>query len=64
MKNQKESVKMIICKNCGNVNPLGTYDEWCHACGAEIDIEEEDDILEDLGHMHECEKDYGYDGEY
>ena len=55
---------MIICKNCGNVNPSGTNDEWCHACGAEIDIEEEDDILEDLGHMHECEKDYGYDGEY
>ena len=22
------------------------------------------DILDDLGHMHECERDYGYDGEY
>ena len=30
------------CENCGNVNPLGSRDNWCHACGEEIEVDEED----------------------
>ena len=29
-----------------------------------FELEDDYSILDDLGHMHECERDYGYDGEY
>ena len=30
----------------------------------DFELDDDYNILDDLGHMHECERDYGYDGEY
>jgi hypothetical protein len=34
---------MIVCEECGYVNPIGTKDNWSHACGEEIEVEDEED---------------------
>ena len=58
-----DTVKKVNCLN-NHVFFIGK-EKWIELVEITNESTEDDyDILDDLGHMHECEKDYGYDGEY
>ena len=63
-----EKCRIEDCEFCSYKKISEVYFCENYCCEIDEDFEcgywDDENILDDLGHMHECEKDYGYDGEY